>query len=329
MLTVLVQPVLKCMHILHSIAVFILTASYHIGRTIFLLLIQACNIIRDLFTALAIIGEELYRFICELNTSIAAVTNYIRTSANGGINGVLEAAGVFIKHIAKFFINTRLHSKLLATQIGGFVADFLNLLRNALLLIADCAWWLITLLPRWLLYALIAVGDFIVDSVTNIRTNLVYIVKVIVEDIFRLTIGLVLLFLLWHHRRSVGYAILRCCLKIKRFISSCCVCLSQLTRRLFRRRVNPTLTTTPLRNLAAQRRSPLPRPSISPSNSDKTLDVTQRCVICRDRQKCVLLLPCKHLCLCEECADYMFFSSQRQNCPLCRTFIDHSMSVYI
>ncbi|XP_065357080.1 E3 ubiquitin-protein ligase RNF26 [Calliphora vicina] len=328
MLSFLVQPVLKCMHFLHAVAVFILTASYHMGRGIFLLIIQVCNIIRDILTALAIIGEELYRFVCELNTSIAAVSNYIRSSANGGINCVLEAVGVFIKHISKFFINTRLHTKLLATQIGSFIADFLNLLRNALLLIADCAWWLITLLPRWLLYALIAVGDFIVESITAVRKALVYTVQVIVEDVFRLTIGIVLLFILWHNRRRVGLAILRLLLKVKRFIRLCWLCLKLLIRRMFRRRVIQTLT-TPTRTLGAQRRSPLPRPSISPSNSDKSLDSTQRCVVCRDRQKCVLLLPCKHLCLCEECADYMFFTSQRQNCPLCRTFIDHSMSVYI
>lgn len=327
MLYLLVQPVLKCMHFLHGVAVFILTASYHMGRGIFLLIIQVCNIIRDIFTALAIIGEELYRFVCELNTSIAAVSNYIRSSANGGINCVLEAVGVFIKHIGKFFINTQLHTKLLATQIGSFIADFFNLLRNALLLIADCAWWLITLLPRWLLYALIAAGDFIVESITAVRKALVYTVQVIVEDVFRLTIGIVLLFLMWHNRRRVGLSILRFLLKVKRvsiwksnnhfpenlyyyccfllqFIRLCWLCLMHLIRRIFRRRPNQALT-TPTRTLVAQRRTPLPRPSISPNNSDKSLDSTQRCVVCRDRQKCVLLLPCKHLCLCEECADYM------------------------
>lgn len=216
MLTVLVQPVLKCMHFLHSTAVFILTASYHIGRVIFLFLIQICNIIRDIFTALAIIGEELYRFLCELNSSISAVSNYVRTSANGGINCVVEAVGVFFKHIVKFFINTRLHSKLLATQIGGFIGDLLSLLRNALLLIADCAWWLITLLPRWLLYAIIAVGDFIIDIITCVRLGLVYTIQVIVEDVFRLTIGMVLLIVLLHNRRRLLNFGIRFLLKVKR-----------------------------------------------------------------------------------------------------------------
>lgn len=216
MLTVLVQPVSKCMNFLHAIVVFILTASYHIGKAIFLVLIQVCYIVRDIFSALGIIGEELYRFLCELNNSVAAVSIYVRTSANGGINCSLEAVGVFIRHISKFFNKTRLHSKLLATHIGGLIGDFFNLLRNALLLIADCAWWLITLLPRWLLIAIISVGDFIVESITSMRKVLVYTVQVIVEDIFRLTIGIVLVFLLWHNRRKLGLTIIRWCLKIKR-----------------------------------------------------------------------------------------------------------------
>lgn len=92
---------------------------------------------------------------------------------------------------------------------------------------------------------------------------------------------------------------------------------------LFGRRRNPSVVrTTPTR-------SRLPRPSVSPaSGEDKPKDPHQRCVVCRDRQKCVLLLPCKHLCLCEDCADYILFTGQQQKCPLCRTNIVHSMSVY-
>lgn len=96
--------------------------------------------------------------------------------------------------------------------------------------------------------------------------------------------------------------------------------------RLFRRRVNRAPSTPP----HVQRRSPLPRNSISStSSSKKPLDVSQRCVVCRDRQKRVLLLPCKHLCLCDECADYLLFCTERRDCPLCRTYIEQSMSVYL
>lgn len=48
------------------------------------------------------------------------------------------------------------------------------------------------------------------------------------------------------------------------------------------------------------------------------------CVICAEREKTVVLLPCRHLCLCDVCSSY----DSMVNCPLCRKDIDHKISVY-
>ncbi|XP_057365035.1 uncharacterized protein LOC130685728 [Daphnia carinata] len=50
------------------------------------------------------------------------------------------------------------------------------------------------------------------------------------------------------------------------------------------------------------------------------------CVICHDHFKCVILLPCRHFCLCQTCVDTI----QESNpiCPLCRHFVTHSLKVY-
>jgi serine/threonine protein kinase len=48
------------------------------------------------------------------------------------------------------------------------------------------------------------------------------------------------------------------------------------------------------------------------------------CVICEDVQKSVLLLPCKHVCMCEGCAGGM------RDCPICRAPISERITgVYI
>jgi hypothetical protein len=40
------------------------------------------------------------------------------------------------------------------------------------------------------------------------------------------------------------------------------------------------------------------------------------CVVCLDAGKDTVLLPCRHLCLCERCANLLAASSNK--CPLCR-----------
>lgn len=51
------------------------------------------------------------------------------------------------------------------------------------------------------------------------------------------------------------------------------------------------------------------------------------CVICLEHPKCVLLLPCKHVCMCLECARELHYYNGL--CPICRTDIEDSMQIYI
>ncbi|WAR31251.1 RNF26-like protein, partial [Mya arenaria] len=60
------------------------------------------------------------------------------------------------------------------------------------------------------------------------------------------------------------------------------------------------------------------------------------CVVCQDQNKSVLILPCRHMCLCVDCGDQIARSRSRSRrvCPLCRTKIntimnDQSKSVLI
>ncbi|KAK4794924.1 hypothetical protein SAY86_012918 [Trapa natans] len=47
------------------------------------------------------------------------------------------------------------------------------------------------------------------------------------------------------------------------------------------------------------------------------------CRFCSIRQACILLLPCKHLCLCKECESKLGF------CPLCRSFKSSGMEIFM
>ncbi|KAK2147744.1 hypothetical protein LSH36_538g02060 [Paralvinella palmiformis] len=55
------------------------------------------------------------------------------------------------------------------------------------------------------------------------------------------------------------------------------------------------------------------------------------CVVCQYNPKNVLILPCKHMCMCVACAHEIATSSNhsRRICPLCRSRIDTVMDVFV
>jgi len=49
------------------------------------------------------------------------------------------------------------------------------------------------------------------------------------------------------------------------------------------------------------------------------------CIICMENIKSTVLLPCKHLCVCEECS----LNPQLVACPICRDKIIDKLKVYM
>uniref|UniRef100_A0A1B6G609 RING-type E3 ubiquitin transferase n=1 Tax=Cuerna arida TaxID=1464854 RepID=A0A1B6G609_9HEMI len=73
-----------------------------------------------------------------------------------------------------------------------------------------------------------------------------------------------------------------------------------------------------------QRRLDQDRRSRRQNVRDNELPETLRCVVCQENPKEVILLPCGHLCICEDCSEQITSS-----CPICRSHIATKAAAFL
>ena len=51
------------------------------------------------------------------------------------------------------------------------------------------------------------------------------------------------------------------------------------------------------------------------------------CYICMVNEKCIMMLPCRHLCICEQCQPLL--RNHGNTCPMCRKKVKQMIKAYL
>ena len=51
------------------------------------------------------------------------------------------------------------------------------------------------------------------------------------------------------------------------------------------------------------------------------------CVVCQDKEKCIMILPCRHLCICQDCQAPL--QERNNHCPICRRPVRQYIKAYL
>jgi len=61
---------------------------------------------------------------------------------------------------------------------------------------------------------------------------------------------------------------------------------------------------------------------VIPAYVQESLEIA--CIICMENPKNIVLLPCKHMCMCKQCYE----QSALTLCPICRVVVQSFMEIY-
>ncbi|KAH8249187.1 hypothetical protein KR032_007045 [Drosophila birchii] len=222
------------------------------------------------WNSLRFAASEIHRIYCDLCSTTQGVTEYFYRGTTYGLRNARDLC----------------HSILL-------------FLCNLLMELGNCVLWLLMLLPRFVVLIVDCVLEFVMHSIVARGLSLL-------NSVFRLSIGITLLLVLYMFRRYV-YLMLIYLLQRARFE------ISTKTQSVYLW-TDQQLT----RFMEAMRNEPV---NASPPRGGG-------CVICMERSRSIVIMPCRHLCLCKECSQQLLLRYENR-CPVCRNDIVSFLPVYV
>lgn len=315
---------------------------YSIGKFISWIFGSALNILAFIWynvtEAGTIFSEDFLIFLKDFIGVTANIMDAGKDSILSSSFFLYSIVQVTFTTITDLFTTGNVHSVNVGQQCVDSFAAMMNALKNLFVLIGNGSWFILTLVPNVLLSSLAYIHQL---SQTWLEISLnfgaaVWInakemtsasVNYFLDVPLQATIGCGFIMLLVVYRRVTLTFITWLTIRVLQYLQSRLLNALAAVLSTYRRRTttnNRSRLTQPSLSRAHLTRG---RSSTMGPQSDvqhtKSNSIDENvCVICRDEQKNVVLMPCRHLCLCTTC------SGSVHTCPLCRKQIRNILNVY-
>ncbi|KAJ8730828.1 hypothetical protein PYW08_002241 [Mythimna loreyi] len=286
-----------------------------------------------LSVVLSTVKSILFFFQIVYEDNISIFTEEIPASANGIVDAFINQ----ILYIQDGVINiyNEMYSKYSALVASAnwltqavlvILSEVFTLVKSSVIFVGDTVWLIVTFVPVHLPQLLRAVfkyighliGSVIVDAYMTLLKFTNYLTEVPLQSFMGITSAIIIVRLCVHFREAIiiqmnmlYWSLIRNVLYLyyallNYFTNSDVALITQMVgaQDIDSRDVN-----------------------VSSSIDDAANAADSLCVICQERQKCVLTLPCRHVCLCTDCCRRLY--GYQRTCPICRTFIYHTVTVYL
>lgn len=303
--------------------------------------------LRNLFGVFWIISDSVTVFLQDIVHYIQQIFHFVLGTCDGLLNSF---NALYFKLTSSLLLGINVLTLVANILVQGLL-NIYNLVIQAcilgkliLVLFGSGVWFLITLPPILVYYGYVLgasfiqnltleVSDICYSGLTNVKSIFYNTVEFVIDVPWESSAGLVVALSLGYiatqfyviiglyvkqQLRKVGVWAGRQYSKFQRTLQAAYLLFER--RRIQSHQIPRQQTISHVEPQSVRVQKMVRDPSLNGSDT--------YCVICQERVKCILLLPCRHLCLCLECASELrhYYNDL---CPICRTDIATTMKVYV
>lgn len=329
-----------------GVVLTILKTFFVIGRILAYFLANTADKILALSSILAdcavIFYEDVKVFAADVDYQYSHIIRMLSNGLSNSINDVLSFCDGVSSSIVWTGNQTGLGLHKMTSRLNSLTVSCAIGLRESIILIGDSTWMLLTFIPNLTIFIIgriIGIVHFgAILAINTTKTTGLTILKFSVDSISFLTsvplqtiCGLISIYLIMKYRRFLFTILRASTIFIMEFILLVASHNLLFCQNMLAFMYNVSRFMGRCRNYLPSM-SLSCKPTESKSNrlaaEEDTTDngMPGLCVICQDQLKSIVLMPCRHLCLCKGCHTQL--KRYRHACPVCRQPFVQTIQVY-